>query len=161
MTEESKTWNSQLAEWYHRSDKTMRQIQDESGIPLDSFKDYVGGRVTRLDKISLKRRQELYKLTGLECFKVPEEVARQAPEKIVRETSVTSLDDHVTHAEHAFYVLCHSLEILRPYPDLRKELAKRLYQPNVGRLTSYLEGIYTDNAKIIPLIPKLQSKRDE
>ena len=161
MAEESKTWNQQLSEWYHHSGKTLKQIQDEYGINQDTLGDYVRGKIKNIDRISPERRLILYNLTGLDCFKGSKANDERSSQKIIRESSVSSLDDRVSNAENGFYVLCHALEMLRPYPDLRIELAKRLHQPDVGKLTSYLEGIYTDNKNIIPMIPKLPSKRQK
>lgn len=67
---EIKTWNQQLSEWYKDSGKSISQIVAECGIPQKSISEYINGTRTNLDRISLERKDVLYKLTGLECFKV-------------------------------------------------------------------------------------------
>lgn len=157
---EQKTWNEQFADWCKNSGKNVIELSREIGIPDSTLYDYIHGNSANLNKVSAERRAILYKLTGLGCFNVGSGLETFSQKK-EREESGLFIDDYIANAEHAFYLLSHSLEALRPYPNARQELAKRLHQPHVGRLTSYLEGIYTDNEKIIPMIPKLPSKRDK
>ena len=69
MEEESKTWNQQLAEWYHNSGKTISQISAEAGITRGTFSNYINSYIRHLSRVSPEKRRILYKLTGLECFK--------------------------------------------------------------------------------------------
>lgn len=64
----SKTWNEELKEWYDSNSMSYSKIKEISGIPRSTFRDYIGGRITNLEKISPERKKALYNLTGLECF---------------------------------------------------------------------------------------------
>lgn len=167
MENELPLYARELQEAIKQKNLSIKESARSTGISYTTFNNIYHGRRKDLENIKPEIRKKIYEMFNLECFKVSEEsqypnkLNKDASAPIVRGNSISSLEDHVNNAEHAFYVLCHALEMLRPYSDLRKELAKRLYQPYVGRLTGYLEGIYTDNENIIPIIPKLPSKRDE
>lgn len=153
-----KTWNQEFAEWMRNSGKTVSQIRSESGIADSTLRDYLSGKVSDLDKLKPENRDALYKLTGLDFFKLSDESILykrlKERERTDRRDNLT-IEDKILNAEYAFRVLCYALEELRNYPEAREELAKKIKQPIVGRLTSYLEGMYTDNKVIVPMIPRL------
>jgi len=69
MEDSNQDWNSELANWHRKSGKTISAIAREGGIPKTSFSEYLSGKVKDLGKLSEERKDALYKLTGLECFK--------------------------------------------------------------------------------------------
>jgi hypothetical protein len=62
-------WNDQLAEWVRASGKSITDLGREFGLPRTTLKNYVGGEVSKLDKVSYENRRKLYEMTKLECFK--------------------------------------------------------------------------------------------
>lgn len=69
MADSNLNWNAELAKWCQGSGKSLGAISRESGIPRTSFSEYVKGTVKDLGKLSKERKDALYKLTSLECFK--------------------------------------------------------------------------------------------
>lgn len=62
-----KSWNEQLKEWVEGSGKSITQISQNIGIPRSTLGDYMNGKTKEINNDL--RRQQLYNLTNLECFK--------------------------------------------------------------------------------------------
>jgi hypothetical protein len=68
----NKTWNSEFNSWYKGlgSPKVRGRIVKEAGLSTENIFRYANGSVQNLDRISEETRIKLYKLSGLEFFKV-------------------------------------------------------------------------------------------
>ena len=69
MPETSENWNQQFAKWFNDGGKSLKETSKKIGIPRSTLGDYIHGRITDLGKMTPERRNALYSLTKLECFK--------------------------------------------------------------------------------------------
>jgi hypothetical protein len=108
-------WNEQLHEWYKNSGKSPKEILNETGIPKSTFRDYVSGRTSDLNKIAPERLKTLYDLTGLVCFKketpnIPMPEAEKVEKSYLNEKKVLNefseaLQESQYQSDQAFYKL--------------------------------------------------------
>ncbi|MBW3016534.1 hypothetical protein KY309_02900 [Candidatus Woesearchaeota archaeon] len=121
-------WQLRFKEWYEQNygSKTKAEFSRNSQIPKSTWTAYLKHPVD-LSKVSKKVKVRLHELTGLDCFKVDEQV----------ETG-----DLVQQAVSSFYSLAGRLEELKVSPELREQLAGRIPKMDVGRVTALLHAMY-------------------
>ncbi|MCX6709247.1 MAG: hypothetical protein NTW67_06405 [Candidatus Woesearchaeota archaeon] len=126
-------WQLEFKAWYdeHYGGKQQTEFVRDSGLARSTWKAYLLHPVD-LSKVSIKTKTSLYKLTGLDCFKV---------ESVVENSDVKQ-SDLVKQTVIAFYELAQKLENFKVSPELREQLTERLPKMDVGRLTALLHAVY-------------------
>ncbi|MFH1307535.1 MAG: helix-turn-helix transcriptional regulator [archaeon] len=64
-------WNDQLIKWYdsQKDYATIKELAEATGIPRSTLSDYLNKKATNLKRVADKRKDLLYRITGLDVFR--------------------------------------------------------------------------------------------
>lgn len=126
-------WQLQFKAWYdeHYGGRMQSEFVRDSGLARSTWVAYLKTPVD-LSRLSKKAKSSLYKITGLDCFKV---------EGVVENKDLNQ-PDLVKQTVSAFYELAQKLENFKVSPELREQLTAKLPKMDVGRLTALLHAVY-------------------